>query len=317
MKGQLSEALRLADGAIDAALLSADDWRTVWALEAHAMAAFWAGDGDRALASAREMLVRSEQVHPFLTGPAQIQLAGALYVTGDPASALARLQRLDTEPRRRLLDLNAAHGWELLVRTQLALGDADLAADTAARASRRADDTRLPQQVATVRCAQAAVMLARGDPPGAREAALDGLLLADSGGNPLLGARARALAGLALVADGEPGQGITELERAEQMLSQCGAVRDADAAARDLRRLGRRVPRRARRYDNRAGLTALSPREREVVEHVAQGRTNREVAAALFLSEKTVGTHLARIFEKLGVRSRTALATIIAREGLD
>src|SRR5205085_697245 len=208
-------------------------------------------------------------------------------------------------------------GWELLVRTQLALGDADLAADTAARASRRADDTRLPQQVATVRCAQAAVMLARGDPPGAREAALDGLLLADSGGNPLLGARSRALAGLALVADGEPGQGITELERAEQMLSQCGAVRDADAAARDLRRLGRRVPRRARRYDNRAGLTALSPREREVVKHVAQGRTNREVAAALFLSEKTVGTHLARIFEKLGVRSRTALATIIAREGLD
>jgi DNA-binding CsgD family transcriptional regulator/tetratricopeptide (TPR) repeat protein len=317
MKGELSEALRLADGAIDAALLSADDWRTVWALEADAMAAFWAGDGDRALASAREMLVRSEHLHPFLTGPAQIQLAGALYVTGDPASALARLQRLDSEPGRRLLDMNAAHGWELLVRTQLALGDTDLAAVTAARASRRADATRLPQQMATVRCAQAAVMLARGDPPGARQAALDGLRLADSGGNPVLGARARALAGLALVADGELAQGIMELERSEQTLSRCGAVRDADAAARDLRRLGRRVPRRVRRHDNRTGLTALSPREREVVEHVAQGRTNREIAAALFLSEKTVGTHLARIFEKVGVRSRAALAAIIAREGLD
>lgn len=317
MKGQLSEALRLADRAIDAALLSADDWRTVWALEADAMAAFWAGDGDRALASAREMLDRSERVHPFLTGAAQVQLAGALYVTGDPASALACLQPLVSEPHRRLLDMNAAHGWELLVRTQLALGDTDLAADTAARASRSADDTRLPQQVATVRCAQAAVMLARGEPLRAREAALDGLVLADSAGNPVLGARARAIAGLALVADGEPARGIGELERAEQTLSQCGAVRDADAAARDLRRLGRRVPRRVRRYDNRAGLTALSPREREVVEHVAQGQTNREIAAALFLSEKTVGTHLARIFEKLGVRSRTALATMMAREGLD
>jgi DNA-binding CsgD family transcriptional regulator len=61
-------------------------------------------------------------------------------------------------------------------------------------------------------------------------------------------------------------------------------------------------------------LVELSPREREVADRVASGRTNREVAAALFLSEKTVGSHLARIYDKLGVHSRAALAAIVARE---
>ena len=48
---------------------------------------------------------------------------------------------------------------------------------------------------------------------------------------------------------------------------------------------------------------------------MASGKTNREVAAVLFLSEKTVGNHLERIFAKLGLRSRAALAARITREG--
>ena len=63
------------------------------------------------------------------------------------------------------------------------------------------------------------------------------------------------------------------------------------------------------------GLAALSSREREVAVRVASGSTNRQVAAALFLSEKTIGSHLARIYGKLGVHSRAALATIVARDG--
>ena len=47
---------------------------------------------------------------------------------------------------------------------------------------------------------------------------------------------------------------------------------------------------------------------------VATGKRNRDVAAALFVSEKTVESHLARIYDKLGVRSRAALATIVAAE---
>ncbi|HEX8854928.1 MAG TPA: helix-turn-helix transcriptional regulator, partial [Thermoleophilaceae bacterium] len=85
------------------------------------------------------------------------------------------------------------------------------------------------------------------------------------------------------------------------------------AAARELRRLGRRVPRRAR-PDRGEGLAGLSPREREVAEEVASGKTNRDIAATLFLSEKTVESHLARIYSKLGVHSRAALTGIVARQ---
>ena len=61
------------------------------------------------------------------------------------------------------------------------------------------------------------------------------------------------------------------------------------------------------------GLDALSGREREIAELVAQGRTNREIGAELFLSEKTVEGHLTRVFAKLGVGSRAELAEAVGR----
>jgi len=53
-----------------------------------------------------------------------------------------------------------------------------------------------------------------------------------------------------------------------------------------------------------------------VADEVAAGKTNREIAATLFLSEKTVENHLSRIYSKLDVHSRAALAAIAAREGV-
>ena len=52
----------------------------------------------------------------------------------------------------------------------------------------------------------------------------------------------------------------------------------------------------------------LTAAERRVATLAAEGRTNREVAAALFVGERTVETHLSHIYAKLGVRSRTELA---------
>lgn len=57
-----------------------------------------------------------------------------------------------------------------------------------------------------------------------------------------------------------------------------------------------------------AGQDDLTPTERRVVQLVAEGRTNREVAAALFLSTKTIEFHLRNVFRKLGIRSRSELA---------
>ncbi len=58
----------------------------------------------------------------------------------------------------------------------------------------------------------------------------------------------------------------------------------------------------------RARANGLTPAEQRVAALVAEGRTNREVAAALFLGERTVETHLSHVYAKLGIRSRTELA---------
>lgn len=64
-----------------------------------------------------------------------------------------------------------------------------------------------------------------------------------------------------------------------------------------------------------AGIARLSPREHDVVRLVADGRTNDEIGSALQIGSKTVETHLARLFERLGVASRTELAMRAMREG--
>ena len=66
---------------------------------------------------------------------------------------------------------------------------------------------------------------------------------------------------------------------------------------------------------DRAG-SQLSPREAEVLRRLAAGQTDREIADALFLSVRTVEHHVARIFAKLGVRTRTAAATAAVAAGL-
>jgi DNA-binding CsgD family transcriptional regulator len=61
---------------------------------------------------------------------------------------------------------------------------------------------------------------------------------------------------------------------------------------------------------------ALTPRERQVVDLVVLGLTNREIADRLFLAEKTVGNHIGRILVKLDLRSRTHLAAYAVEHGL-
>ena len=101
----------------------------------------------------------------------------------------------------------------------------------------------------------------------------------------------RAYPTLAVAASGDPAsnRSLTELF----------------VASRDValgRRAGLEMPRELRRNES------LSPREREVYELLAQGRSNREIAKTLFISESTTKVHVRHIFEKLGVHSRTEAA---------
>jgi DNA-binding CsgD family transcriptional regulator len=77
----------------------------------------------------------------------------------------------------------------------------------------------------------------------------------------------------------------------------CGAVGWAERARAELGTIG-----------GRSRIEGLTPAESRIAALVAEGRTNREVAAALFLTEHTVATALTRVYRKLGVRSRTELA---------
>ena len=62
-------------------------------------------------------------------------------------------------------------------------------------------------------------------------------------------------------------------------------------------------------------MTGLSPREHEVSRLVAEGLTNREIARALSITEKTVGSHIDHIMTKLGLRSRTRIAVWVIEQG--
>jgi ATP/maltotriose-dependent transcriptional regulator MalT len=322
LKGRIADAVAVAETATDAAALAGNDQVAVWALWADSMACSLAGETARALASAREAMARSEQLtETFFSSLSRLHLAAALDAAGDSAGARSELSEFEAGPGQRLLDLRGGNGWELLTRTLLSLGELDAAAEAAATADARARTSLLPQRAATAMCARAAVLLARGDAAAAVDTAREALPLAESADNPVLGARARALIGTALGRVGSTDEAVSELEEAERTLYGAGALREADAAAQELRRLGRRAPRRIRGPRGGAagpvagpGIAALSAREREVATLVASGMRNRDVATALFVSEKTVESHLARIYDKLGVRSRAALATIIAGE---
>jgi two-component system, NarL family, response regulator len=66
----------------------------------------------------------------------------------------------------------------------------------------------------------------------------------------------------------------------------------------------------------RAGRVELSDREREVLEAMVRGRSNKEIASALGISENTVKVHATRVFEKLGVADRLEAVTVAIRRGI-
>jgi DNA-binding CsgD family transcriptional regulator len=109
---------------------------------------------------------------------------------------------------------------------------------------------------------------------------------------------------------------VAALRRASAELDACGARRARDRAEQALGRLGQRTHRRTRA--GRAGgdgLASLTARELEVAQLIVDRRTNAEIAAALFLSQKTVETHIRNLFFKLDVSSRVEVARAVEREG--
>jgi DNA-binding CsgD family transcriptional regulator len=96
------------------------------------------------------------------------------------------------------------------------------------------------------------------------------------------------------------------LQRALALFEELGAAIWAERARAELARIGGRAP----------SAGELTPMERRVADLVAAGRSNREIAAELVVTARTVETHLSRIYRKLGLRSRTELAARVTEEAL-
>jgi len=102
------------------------------------------------------------------------------------------------------------------------------------------------------------------------------------------------------------------LREAHRIFEGLGAKPWAERAAYELAATGSISPSKPRV----ALLDALTPQELQIARLVADGRNNAEVAAAMFLSRKTVETHLTRVYRKLSVRSRTELTRMLVAHGM-
>jgi DNA-binding NarL/FixJ family response regulator len=177
-----------------------------------------------------------------------------------------------------------------------------------------------PVEQAWVRSAEAERLRADGKPdPAAHAAAADAWLAVT---RPYPEALMRWRAGEGHIAAGEREAATDVLRRAHAtaVALDAGWLRTEieGLAARARLTLGGEAPAAAapavEAVEDPFGLT---PRERQVLTLVAEGRTNREIGGALFMAEKTASVHVSRILSKLDVRTRTEAAAVAHRLGLD
>ena len=220
---------------------------------------------------------------------------------GQLATAEAAIRRVVGETR----DLNErARSLIAFVDIMVAVDDIATARLAAAELATIAEAIDAPYLGAAAEYATGSVALADGDAQSAIGALRRAWALWCDLDTPYDAARARVLIALACRDLGDQDTSTLELDIARVAFTQMGA-------APDLARLDAlRAP------VARPSVSGLTGREIEVLELVATGKTNRQIAEALFISEKTVARHVSNIFTKLAVNSRAAATAHAYRHGL-
>ena len=316
VRANLAEAAALLDGAIEAGRLLGSPPALAGNLFNRSVVAIAVGDLDIAVATAEEAVELTRDLDEgFVTAWAAVRLASVRLETAQPLQAAELLlARAGGEALALIPGGWRAYCLELLTRCWLALGRREEAARAAACAEANASVVQLPLAAAWADRAQAAVALDAGDAAYASERALASATAADAVGAPIEAALSRVLAGRALAQAGHREMAVAELQRAVEALDACGALRYRQSAERELGKLGHRTHRRTRPGNpRRPGIESLTERELQVTWLVVDRKTNPEIAAELFLSQKTVETHLRNIFNKMGVSTRVALARAVER----
>jgi len=313
LQGRVAESTEVLDGAVEAARLVDNPHGLVWNLLSRSLAGFAAGDVDVALGTGEEAVDVARHLDASTASAwAAVALATALFGTDRAARAAELLIASGGIDQQQIGGGWRVRSLELLTRCLLASGRHEEAQRTASTAAECADGISLPMAAAMADLARAVVMLDSGDSGDAAERALAAATSLEEVGNLFDAAGARTLAGRALARAGEHDRAATQLERSAAAFDGFGSPRLRAEAERELRKLGRRIHRRTRAGDADApGVAALTGRELEVARLVADGKTNAEIAATLYLSPKTVETHLRNTFRKLNVSSRLQVARAV------
>ena len=316
IQGRMKESGEVLDGAIAAARLVDNVQGLAWNLFNRSYGAFAAGDIELALATAEEGFELSKELDDGpVSAHAAVALAYAMLETGHPERSVELLLTFAGGDELKLI----GGGWrarylELLTRSFLAAGRRPEAERAAAAAQACADAVSLPMAGAMAGLAAAALALDGGEPAVAAERAIAAAAALEEVGNAVDAAASRMLAGRAFARMGEHDRAAAELELAAAAFESFGAHRYRAEAERELRKLGRSIHRRTRpgRPDGSA-VESLTERELQIARLVVDRKTNPQIAAELFLSLKTVETHLRNTFRKLDVASRVEVARVVER----
>jgi DNA-binding CsgD family transcriptional regulator len=193
-----------------------------------------------------------------------------------------------------------------LVRLALAAGAAGRARDVAAAVTGVASCNDVPWIAgAALRCQG----LAEND-AGILQAAVDAYA---RGSRPLELALACEDAGAAFARRGNVERAGKLLDQAITIFERLNAVRDLARAEAALRQMGVRRGRHVTHRRAQTGWQSLTPSERAVVDLVAEGLSNPQIGQRLYVSRRTAQTHLAHVFAKLHIASRTQLAAEAVR----
>jgi DNA-binding CsgD family transcriptional regulator/tetratricopeptide (TPR) repeat protein len=318
LRGEPADSAQTLDAAIEESRLLRNEQSLAGLILNRSLTALSAGELELAIVLAREAVELTRDMEDgFIPAAAPVALCAALLESGDAGlddTVELMIHRCGGPGLPFMPGGSFRAKWlELLTRCSLALGrPAD-----AGRAAACAQETAvamggLRMATAMAERAAATIALEAGDPQLAARKALASATAADEVGIPIEAALSRILAGRALARAGEPERAVAELDAAAATMHACGAWRYRDAAELELRRLGRHIHHRTGPGETGGhGLVSLTRRERQVADLVVSRYTNPQIAAALFLSPKTVETHLRHIFHKLDVTSRVELARTV------
>jgi DNA-binding CsgD family transcriptional regulator len=236
----------------------------------------------------------------------QLRYASALLraAAGNPAAAIEELRSCQLDHPAMGGENPAVLAWRSAAALCLAeLGRLDEARELAAEELRRARAFGAKRAIGIALRAQALVGPS-ADRMATLQAALETLEASPARleqGRVLVDLGATLRAGRQRSAAREP------LLNGLALAARCGARSLERRARAELAAIGVRP-----RVAERAGADSLTPSERRVAELAAEGETNREIAQTLFVTEKTVETHLGRAFRKLDVTSRRQLRDVLA-----